>query len=215
MPSETKTSSNCCSSRPTAFYFPLHPEIPNCCFWELCKDGEGPFLCPEATSHAQVDAAQPLNLRTCQTERMAMLGFLMLPKPASHKNPELQTSTQLPIEHPTPWPWSRYRYARESHASLSRGMSQSRSSPSSMQRQPAASHISVFSIIKKGVSLHNHNSKGIFSSTVRQRRSCPPQIKLAGPAYARSTRLPSTAAPTDLFLAPHFSGPPQRKRHAP
>lgn len=79
----------------------------------------------------------------------------------------------------------------------------------------AASCVSVFSIIKKGASLHNHNPKGIFSSTGRQRRSCPPQIKLAEPAYARSTRLPSVTAPTDSFPAPHFSGPPWRSRPAP
>lgn len=71
----------------------------------------------------------------------------------------------------------------------------------------AASHVSVFSTIKKGVILHNHNPKGIFSSTGRQRRSRPPQIKLAEPAYARRACLPSTAAPMDLFLAPHFSVP--------
>lgn len=81
----------------------------------------------------------------------------------------------------------------------------SHSPPSSVRKQSAASRVCAFCIIKIGVSLHNHNSKGIFNSTRRQTRSGPPQIKLAEPAYARSSCLPSTTPRTDLFLpAPQF-----------
>lgn len=81
----------------------------------------------------------------------------------------------------------------------------SRSPPVSVQKQAAASRVSAFCIIKTEVRLHNHSSKGIFNSTRRQRRSGPPQIKLAEPAYARSSRLPWTTPHMDLFLlAPQF-----------
>lgn len=195
------------------FIFLCIQKTQHCCLCELCKDGEGPFLCPEATTHAQVGAAQPLNFKTCQTMESLWLCWnsscfqnLHHTKLRSWSPPQ-RCSSSIPKFGPGT--------DTGKQESLSHGMPQSSFSPGSIQRQPAASRVSVLPIIKKGVSLHNHNPKGIFSSTGRQRRWCPPQMKLSEPAHARSACLPSMAAPTGLFLAPHFSGPPWRDRPAP
>lgn len=145
---------------------------------------------------------------------MATLQDLALPKSASPKNPELKISTQLPTKCQAPWPWSRDRLAGESNVGLGHEMPHPALLP--VWRQPAVSCVSTFRIIKMGVSLHNHNSKGIFSSTGRQRRPSPPQIKLAETAYARSSHLPSTTPPMDLFLlTPLFRGLLRRNGPAP
>lgn len=129
----------------------------NCCFWELCKDGEGPFLCPEATSHAQAGAAQPPNFKTCQTLESLWLCWNSSCFQNLHHmklwswNPPQRCPSSIPHFGPDPDTGKQERVSAMGCPILL--------FPWLYLRQPPASHVGVISIIKKGVSLHNHNPK--------------------------------------------------------